>query len=86
MVAMVLALAAALVAWSFHARPLARGGDKSAARFGFPSEGHGGCWTKVQEKPLYLQPGDSVAGDMGWESCQLYDGHPVIIYSAAPKS
>ena len=42
------------------------------------------CRTEVSGQSVVLLLGQSIQGANGWRNCVTYDGHPVIVYSAAP--
>ena len=44
-----------------------------------------GCQTRVDGKIIQLQPGEGIQVGKGWRTCQIYDGHPVIIHSSEPR-
>ncbi|MEI6415541.1 MAG: hypothetical protein WCP34_14945 [Pseudomonadota bacterium] len=44
-----------------------------------------GCQTRVDGKIVQLQPGEGIQVGKGWRTCQIYDGHPVIIHSSEPQ-
>jgi hypothetical protein len=47
-------------------------------------DGGSGCQTEADGEVVQLQVGESIASGKTWRTCQLYDGHPVIIFSSDP--